>query len=477
MAKKVFISTAIPYVNSSPHLGFALEIIEADVLARYYRSQGREVFFLTGTDENSLKNVKAAKEKGISVKELVDQNAKKFFSLKEVLNLSFDDFIRTTESRHILGAQKLWRLCQKDIYKKKYRGLYCLGCEEFYKKEELKNGVCPEHQVPPEVIEEENYFFSLSKYQKKLEKIIKDEKIKIIPESRKNEILRFIERGLEDICISRDAKRAQGWGIDVPKDKSQKIWVWFDALSNYINALGFAKNSKRFQEFWKKGEKIHIVGKGILRFHAVYWPAILLSAKLPLPNKILVHGYVTFEGQKISKSLGNVIEPHEVVKKYGTDPVRYFLLRETSPFEDLDFSFKNFEKRYRDDLAFGLGNLVSRVVGLALKLKKKISKKEIGDRILKDKIKNTQKTLKILIENFELNKALFSIWELISFCDKFIEEKKLWEETSKKESQISDLVLATKEIAKLLWPFLPETSKKILNQINEKKKKPIFPKI
>jgi len=477
MTKRIFISTAIPYVNSSPHLGFALEIVEADVLARYYRSQGKEVFFLTGSDENSLKNVKSAKEKGISVKKLVDQNAKKFFSLKEVLNLSFDDFIRTTETRHILGARKLWKLCQKDIYKKKYRGLYCLGCEEFYKKKELKNGLCPEHQVPPEIIEEENYFFSLSKYQAKLKKIIGKDKIKIIPESRQNEVLNFIEKGLEDICISRDAKRAEGWGIDVPGDKSQKIWVWFDALSNYINALGFAKNSKKFKDFWEKGEKIHIVGKGILRFHAIYWPAILLSAKLPLPNKILVHGYVTFEGKKISKSLGNAIEPDEVVKKYGTDATRYFLLRETSPFEDLDFSFQKFEKRYRDDLVFGLGNLVLRVIGLSLKQKRKIFLKKIQDKVFREKLKDAQQKLKVLIESFELNKALLLIWELISFCDRYIEEKKLWRETFKKERQISELVLATKEIAKLLEPFLPETSNKILRQIETKKKDPIFPKI
>ncbi|MBC7074099.1 methionine--tRNA ligase [Candidatus Parcubacteria bacterium] len=476
MKEKFYISTALPYVNSVPHLGFALEIVETDAIARYQRMLGKKVFFLTGTDENSLKNVQAAKKQGISTKALVDKNAKRFFELKKTLNLSFDDFIRTTEKRHILGAQKLWKLCKKDIYKKKYRGLYCVGCEEYYKESELVNGLCPEHKTKPALIEEENYFFRLSKYQNQLKKIIEKDEIKIVPETRKNEVLSFIERGLEDICISRSTIRAQGWGIDVPEDKTQKIWVWFDALSNYITALGFAKNSKNFKEFWiENGEKVHVIGKGILRFHAVYWPAMLLSANLPLPSKIFVHGYLTVGGQKISKSLGNIIDPFELVQKYGTDSVRYFLLREASPFEDLDFTFEKFEKRYNDDLAKGLGNFLSRVLGLAKKLEAKKEWAKLKDKKIKKEIENCWKKYHLLFKEFKFNEILISIWNLISFGDKYLQEKRPWE--TKEKETIFHLIFLLKEISKMLSPFLPQTSQKILEKIKKRDSSPLFPKI
>mgnify|MGYP003866397711 CR=1 FL=1 len=235
--KKFYLSTAIPYVNSNPHCGFALEIIQADVVARYHRALGDDVFFLTGTDENSLKNVRTAQKEGISTKKLVDRNAQKYYDLKKTLNLTFDDFIRTTEERHIKGAQKLWLACQKDIYKKKYKGLYCVGCEAFYKESELINGLCPEHKTKPELVEEENYFFKLSRYQNKIKEIIENDKVKIIPQARKKEVLSFINQDLEDICISRPSERVHGWGIPVPGDPSQFQWCWYDALSNYICLL------------------------------------------------------------------------------------------------------------------------------------------------------------------------------------------------------------------------------------------------
>lgn len=473
--KTFYISTALPYVNAQPHLGFALEIVQSDAIARYQREKGKKVFFLTGTDENSLKNVQAAKKEGISTKELVDKNAQKFFLLKKTLDLSFDDFIRTTEERHIKGAQKLWKICQKDIYKKKYKGLYCLGCEEFYREDELLNRLCPEHKIKPELVEEENYFFSLSKYQKILKEIIENNQLKIIPESKKKEVLDFIGQGLEDICISRSAKRAQNWGINVPGDNSQKIWVWFDALSNYITALGFAENSQNFHEFWLKNqEKIHIIGKGILRFHAIYWPAMLLSANLPLPSIIFVHGYLTVGGEKISKSLGNIIDPFELVKKYGTDAVRYFLLREGSPFEDIDFTFEKFEKRYNDDLAKGLGNFVARILGLKKRLQIK-EKGEIQDRILKEKIEKTWKKYHAALKEFKFNEVLISIWDLISFCDKYLQEKRPWEK--KEKEPILNLLAGAKEISKMLKPFLPLTSEKISNSIEKDNTFPLFPPI
>jgi len=472
--KKYYITTAIDYVNASPHAGHALEKIQADVVARYHRNLGREVFFLTGTDENSLKNVQAAKKEGIPVKELVDKYAKKFYQLKEILNLSFDDFIRTTEKRHIRGAQKLWQACQKDIYKKNYRGLYCVGCEAFYKENELIEGKCPEHQVEPELIEEENYFFQLSKYQKKLKTLVEKDKIKIIPETRKSEILSFIHSGLEDICVSRSKERAHGWGIPVPDDSSQIQWVWFDALSNYITAVGYGQDEEKFKKYWPAD--IHFIGKGISRFHAIYWPAILISAGLDVPKAIFIHGYITSGGQKMSKSLGNVIDPFELVKKYGTDPVRYFLLREISPTEDGDFTFEKFEERYNADLAKGLGNLAARIITLAQNSNLQIP---ITDQAPSPKLQRivnkTREKYKKDLEEFKFNEALVVIWELISFGDKYIEEEKPWE--NKNQKIIKDLLIVLSSVAEFLKPFLPETSKKILEQINAKKSQPLFPKL
>ncbi len=468
---KFFISTAIDYVNASPHLGHALEKIQADVVARYHRLFGEEVFFLTGTDENSLKNVQAAKKENVAVEKLVEKNAKKFHELKDILNLSFDDFIRTTEKRHTEGAQKLWLACKKDIYKKTYRGLYCVGCEEFYKEKELVNGLCPEHKVKPEMIEEENYFFKLSKYQSELKKIYEKDEIKIIPQGRKNEVVSFINSGLEDICISRSAERAQGWGINVPSDSSQKIWVWFDALSNYLNALDYSENGPKLKKYWPAD--LHIIGKGILRFHTVYWPAMLLSAGLSLPKKIFVHGYLTSGGQKMSKSLGNVVDPFELVKKYGTDPVRYFLLREIPSTEDGDFTYEKFEQRYNSDLAKGLGNLVARVVTLAAN----IPAKSNSNSELSVAIEKTEKKYQLGLAEFKFNEALVAIWELISICDKYIEKERPWEESGRQKEIISDLLFAVNEIAELLWPFLPETVEKILKQLKTRKSKPLFPRI
>src|SRR3990170_2889755 len=264
---RFYVTTAIPYVNAAPHIGFALEIVQADVLARYHRLIGDDTFFLTGTDENALKNVQSAEKAGVPVKEFVDDNSQRFEDLKGALNISFDDFIRTTEERHVKGAQKLWQACDPDdIYQKKYRGLYCVGCEQFYTEKELVDGKCPEHGTVPENVEEENYFFRLSKYQDRLKKLIESDEIKIVPPSRKNQV----------------------------------ISVWFDALSNYINALGYADGGEKFKKYWLENpNRVHVIGKGILRFHAVYWPAMLLSAGLPLPTEIFVHGYLTAEGQKI----------------------------------------------------------------------------------------------------------------------------------------------------------------------------------
>ncbi|MFA5228195.1 MAG: methionine--tRNA ligase [Candidatus Paceibacterota bacterium] len=475
--KKVFVSTSIPYVNAIPHLGHALELVQADVIARHHRILGDEVFFLSGTDENSLKNVRSAENAGEEVLAFVHKNYLAFLSLKELLNISNDDFIRTTEKRHFDGAQKLWTVCKKDIYKKKYSGLYCVGCEEYYKEEDLVDGLCPDHKVAPELIEEENYFFKLSNYQEKIKELIEKEEVKIIPQSRKNEILSFINSGLQDFCISRTSERAKGWGIDVPGDATQKMWVWFDALSNYINALGYgSEDESRFLDFWQNNDcKIHVMGKGINRFHSVYWLAILLSAGISLPKTLFVHGYVTVDNQKMSKSLGNVINPSELVEKYGVDAVRYFLLREIPALGDGDFTFEKFEKRYNSDLAGGIGNLLSRTITMINKKNISFNKEPTEDFF--DKAKEIEKKVE---DNFiKFNDTLNEIWDLVSFCDKYIEEKKPWAVDDKEENEIifSNIIYSLKKISQMLKPFLPKTSDKIEEQIKTLKVEPLFPRI
>lgn len=468
---KFYITTAIPYVNAAPHIGFALEIIQADTLARYHRLLGENVFFLTGTDENSLKNVEAAEKEDLPTQKLCDKYAQKYYHLKQALNLSFDDFLRTTEKRHIIGSQKLWRACKKgDIYKKKYRGFYCLGCEAFYKAKDLVNGLCPEHKKKPGIVEEENYFFKLSRYQKKLEKLIASEQLLIIPETRKNEVLSFIRSGLEDFSISRSVKRAKGWGIDVPGDSSQKIYVWFDALANYITALGYGTGGKLFAKYWPAD--VHVIGKGIIRFHAVYWPAMLLSAGLALPRSLFVHAYVTVEGQKIGKSLGNVIDPFTLVKKYGTDSIRYYLLAKIPPFVDGDFSLAHFEEVYNADLANGLGNLVQRVAKLAEKTK--------TNALLTPKPKATEYHRRL--KQYKFNECLSWLWGKISAVDKYIDQTRPWKKKGKELAKIlKKPIQEIREIGYLLQPFLPETAEKIKRTFSADKikapKKSLFPRL
>ncbi len=479
MNKKVFISTAIPYVNARPHIGFALELVQADTLARFYReTRGRQVLFLTGADENSLKNVQAAENEGIPVADLVARNAGFFSQLAERLNISNDDFIRTSvEERHIKGAQKLWQSCRpEDIYKKNYRGLYCVGCEEFKRERDLVDGRCEEHPDRElQVVEEENYFFKLSNYSHVLEELIRQGRILIIPETRRNEILRFIEDGLEDFSISRSRERAREWGIPVLGDDSQIMYVWFDALSNYINALGYADNSEKFKEFWQdeKAETIHVIGKGINRFHTIYWPAMLLSAGVRTPDKVLVHGYVTVGGQKISKSLGNTVDPLALIDEYGAESVRYYLLREIATGGDGDFSVEKFEARYNGDLANGLGNFASRVLKLAEKNQTfSGSLSEFEKTIVEVKERVAEK-----VEGFRLNEAIAYIWELVAAGDKYINDNKPWE--TKDGQVIGTAVAVLSEIAEILKPFLPETAGKIRGYIERKEaiSEPLFPRL
>jgi methionyl-tRNA synthetase len=483
MEKKFYITTSIAYTNAPPHIGFAFELLQADVLARYYRQEGDDVFFLTGTDEHGLKIERAARKSGKSPIEFTNEISSKFQLLTKRLNISNDDFIRTTDKKkHWPTVNKVWKLLLKkgDIYKKNYKGFYCVGCEAFLKEKDLVNGKCPNHQKEPEIVEEENYFFCLSKYANQVKKEIEKNNIKIIPETRKKEILSFIKQGVEDISISR-SKEKLSWGIPVPEDKDQTIYVWFDALLNYISALGYDKNSEKFKKYWPAD--VQCIGKDIFRFHALIWPAILIALDLPRPKNILVHGFITVEGQKMSKSLGNVVDPFKLIDKFGSDAVRYFLLREIPSTEDGDFSPKRFKERYNSDLAFGLGNLVSRVLKLANISNFKFSNyNQFSNKNFQKIINKTQNQYKKSLENFKFNESLASIWELISYCDKYIEKEKPWEllkdsKNQKANNVLSDLFIAIGKIADFLEPFLPAVSDEIKNQLKNKKQKPLFPRI
>jgi len=466
--KKFYITTSIAYTNAFPHIGYALETIQADVLARYHRLSGNDVFFLTGTDEHGAKVVKAAEAAGESPEAYVGKISERFRLLKGILNLSYDDFIRTSDQKkHWPSVKKVWLELEKkgDIYKKKYKGLYCTGCEAFITKKDLVDGKCAIHHREPEVIEEENYFFRLSKYSDKIEKAISSGSLKIIPKGRENEILSFIRQDLEDISFSRPRKDLK-WAVPVPDDDEASVYVWADALTNYIAALGYDSDSAKFKKFWPAD--IHCIGKDILRFHAAIWPGMLLSLGLELPKIIFVHGFITVNGQKMSKSLGNIIDPFELVGKYGTDPSRYYLLREIPPAEDGDFTYDKFETRYNADLAGGLGNLVARVFAMVNKycdgkvprIEEKPGKHPlwVSNAVWNDLDKS--------LADFQFNEALISIWKFIAEADKYVDENKPW--ILFKEGKIKELnwVLyglldAISQIAWQINVFMPETSLKI----------------
>ncbi|MFA5348808.1 MAG: class I tRNA ligase family protein [Candidatus Paceibacterota bacterium] len=478
MQDKFYITTSIAYTNAPPHIGFALELVQADVLARYNRLLGKETFFLTGTDEHGIKVQREAEKNGMLPEIFSSQLSEKFLSLTKALNISNDDFIRTTDKeRHIPVVERIWKklVDNGDIYKREYEGYYCVGCEAFITSKDLEDGKCSIHKTEPQLVKEENYFFRLSKYQKQLEDIISKDKIKIIPEERKNEVLSFIKQGLEDTSFSRSIQNLK-WGISVPNDPSQIMYVWADALSNYISAIGYSSDVKTFGKFWPAD--IQCIGKDILRFHAIYWPAMLLALGLSMPKCILVHGFITSNGQKMSKSLGNVVDPFELVSKYGVDPIRYYILREIPTTKDGDFAIDKFLKRYNGDLASGLGNLSARLSTIALKNDIKVDLKEkISDKDILNAFKDTRKTYNSLIQEIKLSEALSCIWDLIGFCDKYIEKEKIWENPKEKEKTIKNLILILFNISELLNPFLPETAEKIVEQIKGERKEPIFPRI
>lgn len=465
MGKKYFITAAIPYVNAKPHIGHALEFVQTNTIARFHRLIGEDVLSLSGGDENALKNVQAAEANCVSVSEFVNQNTKLFHDLSVALDAEFDEWIKTSDQKHHFpSSQKLWSLCEKngDIYKKKYEGLYCVGCETFYEPSELnENGECFEHPGKKlEKVSEENYFFALSKYGEKLTELIESDEIKIIPENRKKEMLTFIKEGLTDISISRSNDRAKNWGVPVPGDPSQRMYVWMDALNTYQSGVGFGWDETKYKKWWPAD--LHVIGKGILRFHAIYWPAFLLSAHLALPRAIFVHDYFTVNGQKMSKTLGNVIDPLELIEKYDSDPLRYYFLAKFSPFNDGDFSEEKFRETYNADLANGLGNLVARIA----KLCEKSQLEFLDDHgfILLPAIKEG-------LDHYRFDKALESLWEeKIKKLDKYLNDHKPWEKQGPElETILTHCVQEVREIAFNLIPFLPQTAEKIQKQFGGEK--------
>lgn len=476
-----YITTAIPYVNARPHIGHALEFIQADTIARYRKSLGEEVLLLSGGDENALKNVQAAEKVGESVQTFVNTNTQVFADLAQALNVQFHVFQKGSSLQHHASSQKLWELCEKngDIYKKSYTGLYCVGCEAFYIAEELdENGQCVEHPGKPlEEVTEENYFFRLSKYQQHLLDLISSDTLKIVPQKRKNEILSFLKQPLQDISISRSNERAKNWGVPVPGDDTQRMYVWFDALNIYQSGVGFGWDEALYKKWWPAD--LHVIGKGIIRFHAIYWPAFLLSAKLPLPKELFVHEYFTVNGQKMSKTLGNVIDPFVLLEHYDTDALRLYFLKHFSPFSDGDFSEEKFKESYNADLANGLGNLVARVAKLC-------ETSHFEQRAFSGENNHVfhDEPFKTAMKEYRFHEALSFIWEKISKLDKYINEEKPWELAHQQDPRLKEVlghaVDQIQEIALLLQPFIPKTAEKIKNQFSQpqiQSHSPLFPRV
>lgn len=448
---KVYVTTSIPYVNGRPHVGFALELVQADVLARYYRLQGKEVRLQTGADENAYKNVLSAREQGVDTQELVDGNSGLFRTLGEKLGIVTDDFLRTTETRHVRTVQALWGDLQEgDLYRRSYRGLYCAGCEDFYLARDLVDGVCPDHGTRPVEVEEENWFFRLSAYQQELEELIASGRLVIRPEARRNEVLSFVRQGLEDISVSREVGRVEGWGVRVPGDEGQVVYVWIDALVNYLSGLGYGVGGG-WKKWWADDvRKVHCIGKNVWKFHAIYWPALLLSAGLPLPDELVVHGFFTEDGRKISKSRGGAIDPFDCVEDFGVDGVRYFLLRGIAPFADGDFSIARLQALYNGDLANGLGNLVSRLTTLA---------QRAGYGPVVDLAPEWSDEYQKALDERAFDRALGLLWQSIAGLNREIEAVRPWELTTGLDGHLDRWLGALRRITYGLRAFFADGSR------------------
>lgn len=449
---KYYITTTLPYVNAEPHVGFALEIIRADVLARVHKLSGDEVFFNTGTDEHGQKIYQKAVENKQAPKEYCDEYAAKFDLLKTRLDLSYNNFIRTTDEHHIVAAQEFWKRCfdARDIYKNKYQIKYCIGCELEKTDSELIDGRCPVHpKMEIEMRDEENYFFRFSRYQERLLKLYDDRPDFIVPEFRREEMKGFVKNGLVDFSVSR-LKSKMPWGVEVPGDPDQVMYVWFDALVSYISALDWP-NKGKFEEFWPGNQ---ICGKDNLRQQSAMWQAMLMSAGLPNSKQIYVEGFITADGVKMSKSLGNVIDPIEYVDRYGTDALRYFLLSQIDSFEDSPMTRERFEKVFQADLANGLSNLVARVTTM-------IEKSELRFTIYE--LRSIRKEVVKKVREYRFNEGMGLIWDEVRLADEMINQKEVWKLIGDEKSKaLKELVEIIRGVGVDLQPFMPETSEKIL---------------
>lgn len=474
MSSKYYITTTLPYINSDPHVGFATEIIKADVIARWQRLQGKEVIFNTGTDEHGLKIYRKAKKLDMDILDYCAQSSDKFAQLKDYLNLSYDRFIRTTDNHHIKAAQEFWKKCEAngDIYKKNYKVKYCVGCELEKTESELDDGKCPWHPNQElDIIDEENYFFKFSKYQDKLLDLYENNPDFIKPKHRQEEIKSFVKRGINDFSISR-LKEKMPWGVPVPGDESQVMYVWFDALVNYISTLGWPDEKSDFSSHWPG---VQVAGKDNLRQQTAMWQAMLMSAGIENSKKVLVFGFLTSEGQKISKSLGNNINPIEYSKKYGEDALRYYLLEQIPTYGDGDFSISNFELLYNSHLANELGNLASRLSNL-------IAKEEFDPKIEKNSDQEFNKNIENLMNQYELQFALHAIWEKIRHTNEYLTKEAPWkiEDKVKKEKVLEHSLQNLYDACLKLQAFLPGTCEKILRHFEKRpieKIEPLFPKI
>ncbi len=457
--QNLYVTTAIPYVNAKPHIGNAMDYLLADIWARYQKRQGKTVRFQVGTDEHGNKIAAKAQEANLSPKEYVDSMFGNFKALMGAVGADYTDFVRTTDIHHEAAVQFIWERIRPYTYKSSYEGWYCTGCEAFYTDKEASdnNGVCPNHQKPFERIAEENYFLKLSEFAPKIREALDTRKFDIVPEFRKKEFIALLDSGLRDVSISRP-KKTLSWGVPVPFDPEQVTYVWLDALSNYITVLGFPDNAE-WQEFWPAD--VQVIGKDIMRFHAAIWPAMLMALDLPLPKKLLVHGFVNVGGSKMSKTVGNVVDPMEIISGYGVDAFRYYFSRHIPTLDDGDFTWEKFETAYNNELANELGNLVSRVAKMVLNYQAGV----VGDAI---KAEHDAQAYHDAMAGFEFNKAMDATWQMVRTLNQYIETVKPWEVAKKlqtdadAEGHLAEIlgycVGSLEQIAQLLWPFLPTTS-------------------
>jgi len=482
-----YITTTIPYVNARPHIGFALELVQADVLARFARQRGELVRFQAGTDDNSLKNVLAAQAAGVGVREFVDCHAEAFVGLGQALSLTVDDVIRTSrDRRHRPGVERFWRACASagDLYRNRYEGLYCTGCEQFYTPAELLDGRCPEHGTEPQQVAEENWFFRLSRYARPLREAITRGDLRIEPSGRRHEVLALIDGGLEDFSVSRPAERAGRWGIPVPGDPSQVIYVWWDALCNYVTALGYGTGGDAYATWWLSGaghasHRIQLLGKGVLKFHAVYWPAMLLSSGQPLPTDLFVHDYLTAGGRKISKSSGSGADPAALAAEYGTDAVRWWLLREVPRVGDADFTVERLIARADDELANGIGNLVNRVVAMIRRYRDgRIGEPRLvpaDGKDLEAACRQAGERIGAGLAEFDFRQATAAVWAIADEANRYVNRVRPWELASAErdgdagagprlDAVLGALFGACSALGRELAPFLPDAAARITSR-------------